>query len=127
MNIDVIITACVGLLSSICSGWITWFFTRKKYNSEVDHNIIDNMKESLEFYEKLSNDNKDRLSEALRENKALRDDLNKIQEENRQLKKSVDEIKDQMIKMATSICFDLSCKLRQEFPTVELTKSENNK
>lgn len=66
---EIIVTAAIGLLTTIVSSWSTWVFARKKYNSEVDHNIIDNMKESLEFYKSLSNDNKDRLAEALAENK----------------------------------------------------------
>lgn len=66
---EVLITAGIGLFTTIVSSWTSWIFARKKYNSEVDHNVIDNMKESLEFYEKLSNDNKERLTEALEENK----------------------------------------------------------
>lgn len=109
---EILITAGVGLVTTIVSSWSTWVFARKKYNSEVDHNIIDNMKESLEFYEKLSNDNKARLTEALAENKKLREDLNRVLEENKALKKDMDEIKSQMIKLTTSICYDLSCKIR---------------
>lgn len=110
--IDILMTAGVGLITTIVSSWSTWVFARKKYNSEVDHNVIDNMKESLEFYEKLSNDNKARLAEALEENKKLREDLNIVLEENRTLRKDIDDIKNQMIKLTTSICYDLSCKMR---------------
>lgn len=109
---EILITAGVGLVTTIVSSWSTWVFARKKYNSEVDHNVIDNMKESLEFYEKLSNDNKARLTEALEENKKLREDLNRVLEENRALKKDMDDLKSQMIKLTTSICYDLSCKIR---------------
>lgn len=109
---EILITAGVGLVTTIVSSWSTWVFARKKYNSEVDHNVIDNMKESLEFYEKLSNDNKVRLTEALEENKKLREDLNRVLEENRDLKKDMNDLKSQMIKLTTSICYDLSCKMR---------------
>lgn len=111
---EIIITAGVGLVTTIVSSWSTWIFARKKYNSEVDHNVIDNMKESLEFYEKLSNDNKERLIEALEENKKLRGDLNRVLEENRDIKKDMSNLKDQMIKLTTSICYDLSCKIRMK-------------
>lgn len=109
---EVLITAGIGLFTTIVSSWTSWIFARKKYNSEVDHNVIDNMKESLEFYEKLSNDNKERLTEALEENKQLREDLNRVLEENRTLRKDMDDIKNQMIKLTTYICYDLSCKIR---------------
>lgn len=43
-------------------------FARKKYNSEVDNNLIENMQKSLEFYKKLSDDNKKMLDEVLNRN-----------------------------------------------------------
>ena len=35
-----IIIALIGVFSTIISSWTTWFLTRKKYNSEVDQNLI---------------------------------------------------------------------------------------
>lgn len=123
---EILITAGVGLVTTIVSSWSTWVFARKKYNSEVDHNIIDNMKESLEFYEKLSNDNKDRLTEALKENKKLREDFNSLIEENKALKRDIEDLRSQMIKLTTSICYDLSCKIRmrEDFNKDEESQTE---
>ena len=50
---DVIITGLIGFISTIISGWVTWFFTRKKYNAEVDQTLVQNMKESLDYNKKL--------------------------------------------------------------------------
>ena len=61
IDLGILITGCIGLITTIVSGWTSWFFARKKYNSEVDSNLINNMKESLDFYEKLSTDNTERL------------------------------------------------------------------
>ena len=61
INTEILITGGIGFISTIISGLATWFFTRKKYNSEVDNNLIQNMKESLDFYRKLSDDNRERL------------------------------------------------------------------
>ena len=33
---EVLITGILGIITSIISGWVSYFFTRKKYNSEVD-------------------------------------------------------------------------------------------
>lgn len=96
---DVIITALVGLCTTISSGWVSWFFTRKKYNSEVDENIIHNMRESLEFYKQLSDDNRERLEEMLKKNDAL--------------EQEVGELRKQMFDLMSSICTDLSCQLRK--------------
>ena len=56
IDADVLITGGVGLLTSIVSSWTTWFFARKKYNSEVDLNLVEKMEKSLEFYKSLSDD-----------------------------------------------------------------------
>ena len=43
MNWDVIITALIGVFTSGAASWITWILSRKKYNTEVDHNNIENI------------------------------------------------------------------------------------
>ena len=99
MSIDVIITGIIGLITTVLSGWTSWFYTRKKYNSEVDNNLILNMKNSLEFYEKLSNDNKARLEQVLQRNNELEQELK--------------ELKKQMFNLMASICTDLTCQVRK--------------
>ena len=98
MNTEIII-ALIGIFATILSSWTTWFFTRKKYNSEVDQNLIQNMKESLDFYKQLSDDNRSRLEEVLKRNDELEND--------------VKNLRNQMFNLMSQICFDLSCKLRQ--------------
>lgn len=99
MDIDVLITGGVGLVTSIISAWTSWFFARKKYNTEVDHNLIENMKDSLEFYRQLSDDNKSRLEESIKR-------CNILEEEMVILRK-------QMLDLTLNICMDLTCKRRQ--------------
>ena len=111
MDIGVLITAVVGIITSIASGWTSWFFTRKKYNSEVDQNVIHNMNESLEFYKKLSDDNKQRLDEMIKRNDELEDEIK--------------ELRKQMTALMMMTCKDLTCKLRQV--SFELNKDNNNK
>lgn len=96
---DVIITGCIGLITTIVSGWTSWFFARKKYNSEVDNNLIENMQESLEFYQKLSDDNKKRLDDVLKRNEALELEVGKLRE--------------QLFNLMSSICVDLTCQVRK--------------
>ena len=98
MSTEIIITL-IGIFSTILSSWTTWFLTRKKYNSEVDQNLIQNMKESLDFYKQLSDDNRSRLEEVLKRNDELEND--------------VKNLRNQMFNLMSQICFDLSCKLRQ--------------
>lgn len=71
MNWDVIVTALIGVFTSGATGWITWLLSRKKYNTEVDHNNIENMESSLEFYERLSTSNNKILAEVLEKSEKL--------------------------------------------------------
>ena len=101
MDIGIIITGVLGVITSLASSWITWFFTRKKYNAEVDNTIINGMKESLEFYQRLSDDNKRRLDIVLVRNSNL--------------EKELGEVKNRIIELTTTICTDLSCQLRKRY------------
>lgn len=95
----ILITALIGIVTTFTSGSTAWFFARKKYNSEVDNSLINNMKESLEFYTRLSEDNKLRLDRALSRNE--------------ELEKEVKELRQQVMGLMTSICTDLSCQIRK--------------
>lgn len=95
-----IITGLIGVGTTIISGWVSWFFARKKYNSEVDNNLISNMQQSLEFYKRLSDDNKTRLEEVLKRNDAL-----SIQ---------VEELRKQVFSLMNTICVDLTCQVRKK-------------
>lgn len=70
-----------GLLTTIISGFSGWIFAKKKYNAEVDNNLINNMQESLEFYKSLADDNKRRLEEVLTENADLRKEVTDLREQ----------------------------------------------
>lgn len=98
-----VITGIVGLVSTITGSWVSWFFARKKYNSEVDNTLIENMQKSLDFYMKLSDDNKSRLDESLKRND--------------QLEKEIFQLRQQMFELMNSICYDMTCELRKRQPT----------
>ena len=99
IDVGILITGGVGIITSVVSSGTAWFFARKKYNSEVDSNLINNMKESLDFYEKLSTDNRERLEEVLKRNT--------------ELEQEVGELRKQMFNLMSSICTDLTCQLRK--------------
>ena len=99
IDLGILITGGVGIITTVISGWTSWFFARRKYNSEVDNNIIENMQQSLEFYKKLSDDNKNRLDEVL--------------ERNAELEQEIRDLRKQMFSLMNSICTDLTCQLRK--------------
>lgn len=99
IDLGILITGGVGIITTVISGWTSWFFARRKYNSEVDNNLIENMQQSLEFYKKLSDDNKNRLDEVLRRNAELEQEIR--------------DLRKQMFSLMNSICTDLTCQLRK--------------
>ena len=111
IDAGVLITGGVGLLTSIVSSWTTWFFARKKYNSEVDLNLVEKMEKSLEFYKSLSDDNKNRLEE--------------ITERNNELEKEVQELRKQVLNLTMNICMDLTCSHRLRETTRKYGKNKD--
>ena len=103
---EVLGTAGIGIITTIVSGWASYFFTRKKYNSEVDLNLIEKMQGSLDFYMKLSEDNKRILDETLAK-------LEESEKKNNTLESEIRELRNQMFTLMTQICTDLSCQLRK--------------
>lgn len=99
IDLGILITGGVGIITTVISGWTSWFFTRRKYNSEVDNNLIENMQQSLEFYKKLSDDNKNRLDEVLKRNA--------------ELEQEIKDLRKQVFSLMNSICTDLTCQLRK--------------
>lgn len=96
--IDEVIIGGIGLFTTIISSGVSWILARKKYYSEVDHNLIENMEKSLEFYQKLSDDNRARLDEMARRNSAL--------------EVEVQEMRKQILNLTMNICMDLTCARR---------------
>lgn len=103
MNIEVIATGIVGLFTTVISGWTSWVFARKKYNSEVDSQVIANMKESLDFYKQLSDDNKERLDQVLTQNKAILAQNAELIEQNKMLQDEVEELKAQIKRLTDKL------------------------
>ena len=68
---DLIVTSIIGVVCTGLSSLITWLFTRRKYITEVEHNNIENMEGSLEFYERLTASNNKILAEVLEKSEKL--------------------------------------------------------
>ena len=107
-----IIIGLIGIVSTTLSSWITWFLTRKKYNTEVDQNLIQNMKESLDFYRQLSDDNKSRLEEVLKRNDELEQEVKKL--------------RDQVFIIMNQICLNSQCQVRVKNAPLHGDKQINN-
>ena len=90
-----LIIAGIGLISTILSGWASWFFTRKKYNSEVDTTYIENLGKGLETYDSIIKHNKEEIEYLMKENAELRQEIA--------------ELRKQVLALTMNICMDLTC------------------
>ena len=111
MEITVLIIT--NILAPLITGFASWLMAKKKYYSEVDNTVIENMKNSLEFYKQLSDDNRERLSAIL--------------EKNEQLEKEMSDLKTQMLNLTLNICMDLTCKRRLFNTPEESIKTSHKK
>lgn len=109
-----IVIGIIGIVSTVASGFTSWFFTKRKYNAEVDNNLIDNMQQSLEFYINLVEDNKRRLEEVLERN-------NELERRDAILEEEVRKLKQQLCSIIDNVCFDKTCHNRKE----SVTNSKN--
>lgn len=99
MEINELIVGGIGLLTTITSGWVSWFFARKKYNAEVDSNYIENLGKGLETYDAIITHNKNEIEYLMKENEELR--------------KEIAELRKQVLTLTMNICMDLTCTRRQ--------------
>ena len=118
--IGIIITGFVGLITSI----VTWFLGKRKYNSEVDNTLIQNMQQSLEFYKSISDDYKVRLASEIKSHNQevaeLRAENSELKKELREQEKRFDEkltaqqreitlMKNQMLSVYSQVCLNFNC------------------
>lgn len=126
-----IATGC-GILSTGMASFFTWLFSKRKYNSEVDSNNIENMQKSLDFYIKLSDDYKSRLDVEI---KSHHDEVDELRRENAELKKEMREqekkfndmflaqqreisvMKNQMLSVYSQVCMNFKCIERKSVKT----------
>lgn len=106
MDLGVLITAGIGTVTTFCSAFFTFIFSKKKYNAEVDSTRISNMQVSLDIYQDMVRD----LGKKL-------DLYSKIVDKN---KAEVMRLKSVVIKMIGKICTVESCKNRCPYNDTEL-------
>ena len=123
-EILVLLLAGDGILAGTLSSVVTWLLTRKKYNSEVENENIQNMQEALEFYKTISDDYKRRLEDEIKGHNA---EVAELKAENAELKKELREqekrfdekltaqqreitlMKNQMLSVYSQVCLNFKC------------------
>ena len=89
MASEIVITL-VGLFCTTVSSIVTFILTRRKYNTEVDSQQIENMEKSFDAYKKM-------MEESM---KVQNQRIDALQKENDNLRKQVYDLQQQLITMA---------------------------
>lgn len=116
MDIGTIIAGSVGIVTTLCSSWVSWFFTKERYKGEVDSIEIQNFKDSLDFYEKIVKDNNANLQRYI-----------EITKENRI---EVYRLKGIIHRLLNNSCLDKTCTKRVFYTDSQIRKiikGTNNK
>lgn len=78
-----VISGLVGLFCTAVASVITFYLTKKKYNTEVEAQQIENMEKSFNAYKSMMEETvkglKDRVETLQRENESLRNQINQMQ------------------------------------------------
>ena len=84
-----IVMALVGVICSAISSVVTFLLTRRKYNSEVDSQVVENVKNAFEAYKQVMEE-----TIASQEKK-----IEKLQRENDYLKKQFEMMQNQLVNL----------------------------
>lgn len=71
MDINILLTALAGLVTTAGGSIATFLLSRKKYNVGVDHDTIENLQNALKFYEEVVDSNKKILTDVLEKSEKL--------------------------------------------------------
>lgn len=109
-----LISALVGLFCTIVTSIVTFLLTRKKYNSEVESQQIQNLNEAFNLYKKTMEEtiaSRQKSQDAVVE--SMSNEMKTLKEENSDLRKQVSQLQMEMINILGTICLDTTCKMRQ--------------
>ena len=106
MDPGIIITGGIGILTTFCSGFFTYLFSKRKYNAEVDSKTIQNLSGSMEVYNKITKDLEKKI-----------DTYIGMAEENRV---EVIRLKGIVYRLINKVCVDGTCTARQPYSAEEV-------
>lgn len=108
---EVLILIISNIFSPIITGYVTYRQTRKKYETEVNSDLIDNLTKSLNFYQAIVEDNQKKLQELL--------------DKNNELETKIESLKKEVEMLYQFSCIKEDCQNR--IPSTCLLKSKLNK
>lgn len=107
------ISGIVGIASSTVSSFVTWFLARKQQRADVDATTIQNLEKSISVYREIQADLKQAKDEALVQRDNYKQLSETLEQRLDEYDKEISSLKNQLIRIMSSICTDLTCQLRQ--------------
>jgi cell division protein FtsB len=99
---------------STISGGVTFFLTKRKYNTEVDSQQIKNTDASFELYKKTMEEAISAQKKTMESTIEAQDKkIDMLQKENDTLRTQVSQLQMQMLNILGNICLDTTCRLRK--------------
>lgn len=99
-----VVIALTGLFCTTVSSIITFLLTKRKYNTEVDSQQIDNMNKSFEVYKKMMEEAMGSQEKAMKATiDALNMKINELEKENGSLRQQVNHLQMQLISLVGNI------------------------
>lgn len=99
-----VIIALTGLFCTTVSSIITFILTKRKYNTEVDSQQIDNMNKSFELYKKMMEEAMESQEKNMKSIiEAQNKKINDLEKENGSLRQQVNNLQMQLIQLVGNI------------------------
>lgn len=93
-----VVIALVGLFCTTVSSIVTFILTRRKYNTEVDSQQIENMEKSFDAYKKMMEETLDAQKRLMETTvNGMNNEIETLKKENVFLRQQVDSLRAQMI------------------------------
>lgn len=113
------VVGIVGAATTVISGWTSYFFTRRKYHTQVDGLDIQNMRETLAFYKDICESNRESLKTLSDQNVSLTKQIVELQNQ-------VVSLQGQVAELAINICLDKTCANRTKSKRSKQTQKKSD-
>ena len=111
------IIAGLGVLGTAIGSFLSYFLTRKKFEAQVDENIITNMQKALDFYEKLAESTNNKLNDLLEKIKVLEKENEEFKEQKKKQDEKIEVLEKQVKELFEISCTIKSCNKRKKAKT----------
>ena len=112
VKLNDVILSMLGIIAPIVTGFASWFFTRRKFENEVNKGKIDNVESTLDFYIVMVKDINSKLNDYIR----IAEDSNR----------EIYRLKEIVVKVLDNGCLDKTCTKRVFYSEAQIKSILSN-